>query len=273
MKIIFCIIFGLTLFLPSAEAALKIGGTKQGFATNALVWSMNRKGTVKPVGFLLPETSEEDSVKTVPVTKDDPATNQPHWNLQAGVAEINLLRSPKGESTMNNLVCDIMLTRTNTDFAFINFGDIYADYEPGPIGNLDLFRLVPFNRTLVVLEVTGEFLKRLVEQNISGIRQGMAIAGGKVEYDVSRPNNSRLNYFQVGNYPCYPLKDYRVVTTDYLLAGNAGFDLLTTVAPEKIIRTEILLRDAIREFIQLNSPLNARNVKLDGRWEKRISTP
>jgi 2',3'-cyclic-nucleotide 2'-phosphodiesterase (5'-nucleotidase family) len=170
---------------------------------------------------------------------------------------------------MNNLVCDIMLTRTNADFAFINFGDLYADFESGPIGNLDLFRLIPFNRTLVVLEVTGEFLQRLVEQNISGIRQGMAIAGGRVEYDVSRPNHHRLNYFQVGEYPCYPLKDYRVVTTDYLLAGNAGFELLLKIAPEKIIRTDIVLREAIREFIQLNSPLNAGNVKLDGRWEKR----
>ena len=193
----------------------------------------------------------------------------PAWIVQIGQTEINLLRLPKGESTMNNLICDIMLWRTNTDFALINFGDIYADLPVGPVTNLDLYKLIPFDRALVIVEMNGKFLQQLVEYNISGVRQGLAIAGGKVECDRSRPNFHRLNFFQVGQYPCYPQKDYRVVTTDYLVKGNAGFALLTTIEPVKVQYTGILLRDAIRDYIQANSPLNAQNIKLDGRWEMR----
>lgn len=236
-------------------------------------WLKNENELPGPVDIPEFEAIVDDSIKTMPAPAANSEKDQSPWNNLIGKTEINLLRSSKGESTMNNLICDIMLGRTNADFAFINFGDIYADFEPGPVRNLDLFKLIPFNRTLVVLEVTGEFLQKLVEYNISGVRQGMAIAGGKVEYDVSRPSLYRLNYFQVGEYPCYPLKEYKVVTTDYLLNGHAGFSLLTTVEQGKIFRTGILLRDAVREFIQVNSPLNTSNVKLDGRWEKRRSYP
>ncbi len=195
----------------------------------------------------------------------------PKWNILIGQSEINLVRSPKGESTMNNLIGDIMLWQTSTDFAFINYGDIHADFEAGPITNLDLYKLIPFDRTLVILQVNGEFLQKLVEYNISGARQGMAIAGGKVECDMARPNFHRLNYFQVGEYPFYPEKVYKIVTTDYLVAGNAGFEILTTIEPAKVFKTGILLRDAVKEYIKLNSPLTVDNIKLDDRWERRIA--
>jgi hypothetical protein len=210
-----------------------------------------------------------DSVRSTPDQTLKDVEIRPGWIVQIGQAEINLLRSPKGESTMNNLICDIMLWRTSTDFAFINFGDIYTDLEAGPVTNLDLYKLIPFDRTLVILEIDGKFLQELVEYNISGVRRGLAIAGGKVECDLSRPNFHRLNYFQVGQYPCYPQREYRVVTTDYLVKGNAGFTMLTTIEPTKILYTGILLRDAVRDYIKSCSPLTTQNIKLDGRWEMR----
>ena len=197
--------------------------------------------------------------------------DQLKWNIPIGQTEVNLIRSPNGESTMNNLICDIMLWQTGTDFAFINYGDIHADFAAGPITDVDLYRLIPFERTLVIIEVNGEFLQKLVEHNISGVRLGMAIAGGKVEYDMSRPNLHRLNYFQVGEYPCYPQKDYKIVTTDYLADGNAGFAMLTGLEAVRVNRTGILLRAAVREYVKLNSPLTTDKIKLDGRWERRLA--
>jgi 2',3'-cyclic-nucleotide 2'-phosphodiesterase (5'-nucleotidase family) len=212
-----------------------------------------------------------DTVQVLPDQATEATDILPAWLVQIGQTEINLLRSPKGESTMNNLICDIMLWRTSTDFAFINFSDIYADLPAGQVTNLDLYKLIPFDRTLVIVEMNGRFLQELMEYNISGVRQGIAIAGGKVECDRTRPNFHRLNYFQVGQYPCYPQKDYRVVTTDYLVKGNAGFAMLTTIEPVKVQYTGILLRDAVRDYIQANSPLTTNNIKLDGRWEMRTA--
>lgn len=191
------------------------------------------------------------------------------WNEVLGISEIDLPRAKEGESVMNNLICNIMLNRTNADFAFINYDDIFTDISAGEIKYLDLFRMCPFGRTLVLLEMSGDTLKQIIEHKISGIRRGLAIAGGKVEYDTSRENYNRLTYFQVGDYPFYPKKEYRVVTTDYLAAGNAGFNLLTQLDEIHIFNTGILLRDIIEEYIRLNSPINSMDVRIDGRWIKR----
>jgi 5'-nucleotidase len=191
------------------------------------------------------------------------------WNQTIGTSNIELMRTREGESNLTNLICDIMLERTDADFAFLNHDDIYSDIPNGLIKHLDLFKLCPFNRTLVLLEINGELLRMIIERKISGIRRGLAIGGGKVEYDCNRNNYNRLMFFQVGDHPFYPKKVYRVVTTDYLAEGNAGFELLTHVEESNIFATGILLREAIREFIIINSPITTYHARIDGRWIKR----
>jgi len=191
------------------------------------------------------------------------------WNHVIGTSQIELMRTREGESNLTNLVCDIMLERTDADFAFLNYDDICADIPNGPIMHIDLFKLFPLDRTLVLLEINGELLKMVIERKISGSRPGLAIGGGRVEYDSNRKNNNRLTFFQVGDHPFYPKKVYRVVTTDYLAQGNAGFKLLTGVEESNIFYTGILLREALREFILLNTPITEFHARIDGRWIKR----
>jgi len=191
------------------------------------------------------------------------------WNNIIGLSSIDIISSDIRESSMNNLVCDAILERTDTDFSFLNFGDIRTDLYKGEITNLDLFSLCPYGRTLVILEIKGDLLRRLVEEKVSGIRKGLAIGGGAIEYDTKRPSHNRLTFFQVGDYPIYPKKEYRVVTTDYLANGNAGFEVLTSIDSSKVFRTGILLRDTIQDYIQKYSPLNQTRVKLNQRWQKK----
>ena len=156
-----------------------------------------------------------------------------------------------------------MRIAVNADFAFMNFGELSTEIPAGTIKHLDMFRLLPFERKIVVIEIEGADLKKLVEQTISGFRRGMAISGGKVEYDPKRENHNRLTYFEVADNPNYPAKVYRVATTDYLIQGNAGFGLLQQFENINIIPTETLLREVVEQFIKDNSPIDT---KTDGRW-------
>jgi len=198
--------------------------------------------------------------------KNYPSTS---WNRPVGFSKIDIYSSNTGMSALNNFICDALLERTETDFAFINYGDIATGIYQGEITELDLVSLYPYKRTLVVLEVDGAFLKELLELNISGFRTGLAISGGKVEYDIRRPSKNRLTFFQVGDHPVYPKKEYRIVTTDYLVDGNAVFEFLTTIDSTSVFRTDILLRDAVQDYITLHSPLGSNNVRLDKRWIKK----
>jgi hypothetical protein len=117
--------------------------------------------------------------------------------------------------------------------------------------------------------MNGDTLKQIIENAISGLRSGLAIAGGIVEYDPTRPSQNRLTYFQVGEHPLYPKKEYRVVTVDYHADGFADFDMLTKIDSGHIFKTGILLRETLSDYIVQNSPLNHRKVNLDGRWIKK----
>jgi 5'-nucleotidase len=161
-----------------------------------------------------------------------------------------------------------MLERTNTDFSFLRYGDFNTNLYQGEITHLDLVALCPFARTLVVLEVTGDILRRVVEANISGIRSGIAIGGGKVEFDPVRPSNNRLTFLQIGEHPIYPQKEYRIVTIDYLANGFSGFEILSEVDSSRTYQTGIMLRDAVHEYIKQHTPLDQRSVRLDERWTK-----
>jgi len=215
------------------------------------------------------ETTSRVPSLTQPVTAENKNYAPAPWNEVIGLGELDITRSGSGESLMSNLVCEAMLTRTNTDFALISFGELYGDLYRGDITGLDMFRLFPFNRTLVVLEISGDTLKKIIEKTVGGVQRGVAIAGGKVEYDPSRPTQNRLTYFQVGQYPMYPKKEYRVVTIDYHADGFAGFDLLKEIDQDYVFRTGILLRDTLADYIRQNSPLDRTKVMLDGRWIKK----
>ncbi len=183
-----------------------------------------------------------------------------------GSASVDLMITKSGESPMNNFICDVMRIAANGEFAFINPGDISAELPQGTIRHLDMFRLLPFDRKLVVMEITGADLKKLVEKTISGFRVGLAISGGKVEYNSERDNFNRLTYFEVAGNPLYPKRIYRVVTTDYLADGNAGFGMLKELENIKFIPTGTILREVVEQFIKDNSPIDT---KTEGRWTRK----
>jgi 2',3'-cyclic-nucleotide 2'-phosphodiesterase (5'-nucleotidase family) len=188
------------------------------------------------------------------------------YNESIGTSSIDITRTFGNESLMGNFVCDVMAKFTDSDFAFINFGELYGDLYKGEISRLDMFRLIPFNRAMVVIEMSGDTLKQIIESTLGNIHAGLAISGGKVEYDPNRPVQNRLTFVQVGEYPLYPKKVYRVATIDYIANGFAGFDLLTKIDSSRIFRTGALLRDFLIEYIKQNSPLDQTKVLIDNRW-------
>lgn len=193
------------------------------------------------------------------------------WNEVIGSSKIDIKRSLNGESLMGNFIADAMLKYTESDFAFISYGEIYGEIFKGEITRLDLFRLIPFSRTLVVLEISGDTLKQVIEKSLGGIHSGLAISGGKVEYDPQRPAQNRLTFVEVGEYPLYPKKIYRIVTIDYLANGFAGYDLLKDVEPERVFRTGTLLREILIDKIKQYSPLDLTKVQIDNRWLRKTN--
>jgi 2',3'-cyclic-nucleotide 2'-phosphodiesterase (5'-nucleotidase family) len=183
-----------------------------------------------------------------------------------GVAGVFLSRtSVDAQNAMGNFVCEAMRSAVNADFSFINLGGVRAEIPMGNVTYRHVFNAMPFDNMIVTLLVDGRFLRQIIETRVAGTRQGLILAGGKIVYSRRRADFDRVTKLEIGGEPWNPDKIYRVATTDFLLAGNAGLTLLTTLPEEQIIRHEINLRDAMADYFRNHSPIRA---EIDDRWHR-----
>jgi len=182
-----------------------------------------------------------------------------------GLATGQIYRSSSGESPMGNLMADAMLASTKADIAFSNFGGVRADLPAGLITPRHVFKVMPFGNRIVIMKVNGKFLKELVEDRVSGSNQGMLVGGAEIVIDRNQPDGSRVIKFNIGGKPIEYEREYTLAVTDYLAEGNSGYDLLTTITPDRTNYTGILLRQAMIDYIREHSPIVP---KTDGRWRE-----
>ncbi|MBU0507253.1 bifunctional metallophosphatase/5'-nucleotidase [bacterium] len=185
------------------------------------------------------------------------------FSEKIGEATAPILRSGEGETPLGNLVTDAMRWKLHGDVAITNKGGIRTDLPAGIITPRDVFNVLPFDNTLGAVNVTGAFLKELLEDKVAYGGSGLDVSGVTVRVDRSKPRGERIVTLDVGGKPYDPTARYRLVTTDYLLEGNSGMEKLAALRNEAAVESGSYMRDAVIEYIQQHSPLEP---KLDGRW-------
>jgi len=180
-----------------------------------------------------------------------------------GYASVDLTRGGDGETRMGNLVCDAMREEVSADFAFTNLGGIRDEIPAGNVTPRQVFRVLPFGNSLMVFEVDGRLLKEIIEYRVSADHHGVYMSGGKIVYNKTRPDYDRVTTFEVGGETWDPDRTYRIVTTDFLAAGNAGLYMLPGVPDDKKMRTSTTCMDAVVHYIERHSPIGNTT---DGRW-------
>lgn len=174
-----------------------------------------------------------------------------------------LHRGDAATNLMGFVVVDAMREGTGADFAFTNLGGIRAEIQEGEITPRDIFDVLPFGNRVVVISMTGDFLKKIMEIRVRGRRAGVIMSGGRIVLNRNRPDMDRITTFEVGGETLDPNKIYRVATTDYIAQGNIGLDILKTVPQKDIYYTGTMVRSMVETYVKKHSPLNPR---IDGRW-------
>ncbi|MDF2680060.1 MAG: multifunctional 2,3-cyclic-nucleotide 2-phosphodiesterase/5-nucleotidase/3-nucleotidase [Brevibacillus sp.] len=139
------------------------------------------------------------------------------------------------ETNVGNLIADIMLERTQSikgheaDVALANGGGIRTQLNAGDITKKNLYTLLPFeNNTLSIVEVTGEELKKALENGVSQVETGAGrfpqISGMSFTYNPTKPAFERVIEVKVGDKPLDLTKTYKVATIDFLAAGGDGYE-------------------------------------------------
>jgi 2',3'-cyclic-nucleotide 2'-phosphodiesterase (5'-nucleotidase family) len=165
-------------------------------------------------------------------------------------------------SSLGNLIADILFTQSDSvfniqenkkiDFVLQNHGGIRSSLFEGDIKLTDIYKILPFENEIVIIEVFGE----TVEEIITFLRK--EINPHPISGLLISPDNGFIQGKLID-----PSKKYYISTNDYLL--NGGDNMFFLKNNSKVYRLGYSLRDAFIDFTKTNLKLSS---KIDNRFLK-----
>jgi 5'-nucleotidase len=241
------------------------------------------------------------SAVNVPVTRDvaDPAETKliqkydvasgpiAHRVIGSITADITRAASPAGESSLGDLIADSQLEATApSDFggavvAFMNPGGIRADlpYDhsdageaPGQVTYNELYTVQPFANTMVVKTMTGDMIKRLLEQQFDNPSAGQSKMlqvshGFEYTWDPAKPKGQKVDpaSIKINGTTVDPAGSYRVAMNNFLSTGGDGFTVFNEGTDQLGGDVDI---DAFGDYIAAHSPVappvNTQRIHITG---------
>ena len=160
-----------------------------------------------------------------------------------------------GENPFGNFVADAARSYVDTDVFLLNSGAIRGNrhYESGStINRGDIQRELPFGNRTAVLSMSGATLKQVLEYGLecaaSADGCALQVSNLKVRYDSTAAASQRISEIQIGDHPLENDRIYTVGMSDFMAAGNDGFDMLQGAIPIAQAGTGRALWDLIAEY-------------------------
>ena len=197
---------------------------------------------------IVTRTVEKDASETALIDKYKTLA-APLANKVIGSITGDLTRTTNsaGESPLGDVIADAQLeasksaTTGSSVVAFMNPGGIRADFTfnqqtggelPGQVTYSEAFTVQPFSNTLVVKTMTGDMIKRLLEQQFDNPAKGqirvLQVSNGfTYSYDFSRATGSRVDAssIKLGGVTVVAATKYRVTMNSFLATGGDGFSV------------------------------------------------
>ena len=168
----------------------------------------------------------------------------------------NLVRTK--EMPFGNFIADAIKVHAKTDIGLINGGVIRGDksYSKGSvITRKDIATELPFRNHIAVFSVTGEQLRKALENSVSQVEivEGgfLQVSGLTFTYSLDKPANERIQTVHIDGRQLDPNQTYSVATTDYLANGGDGYGVfLNALHKQQITQQPHLLSDVVIRMIQ-----------------------
>jgi len=173
------------------------------------------------------------------------------------------MSSRRPESSLSNFTADALLavakekTNQDIDFSLMNFGGIRSSMPAGDITIYELFSIYPFENKLVILTIDGKTVRELFDFFAANRMEAMANV-----YLYIKDN--KVNEATINGKPLEDNRTYTLVTLDFIAQGGDGMTMLAKASNYET--TELLLRDAIKEYIKSYTDKGKMiDSKIDGR--------
>jgi len=238
---------------------------KQGRALGQLIVTLNADNTVKSVvPAVLDYTKDKEQLvadETAKAAFDQWNKNlSPILDEKLGVATGTLTHDNKSNvSVLGKWVCEAMAEATGAEIALQNGGGLRTEIPEGDITYGLMYTVMPFDNTLVTMNMTGSDILKAVEHGIDLPTAGFgSFSGLKVEYDPTLTYGSKVTSITLMDGTTLDMnKTYKVVTNDFLVTGGDGYDFSGAT---DIVDTFIPIRDMLVDKVKAEVNISAVEV-------------
>jgi 2',3'-cyclic-nucleotide 2'-phosphodiesterase (5'-nucleotidase family) len=179
-------------------------------------------------------------------------------NEVIGCAASDITRNYRYESEMGDWVTDIMRgydvdgdpATVDIDFALTNSGGLRADIDASDITFGEVFEAIPFDNTLVVVELDGGEVRQVLEEGITGEHGVVQVSGLQFTFGYDAPVGSRIVGDVVDlstDLPLDPTQTYYVAVNDFMASGGDDYD---TLPANPQLNTYVLVRDIVVDWVK-----------------------
>lgn len=155
------------------------------------------------------------------------------------------------ETNLGNLVADVIRDAAGSDIAVTNGGGIRASIQAGDIRVADVYNTLPFDNSLVVVEMMGMDILEALEHSARLLPEQngafLQVSGITFEVDQNALPGGRIINAKVGENRLATGGYYTVATNDFLAAGGDGY--VTFLNATLVAETGIMLRDVVVDYI------------------------
>ncbi|HEV2800419.1 MAG TPA: 5'-nucleotidase, partial [Pyrinomonadaceae bacterium] len=137
------------------------------------------------------------------------------------------------ETNLGSFIADAYRRQTGAQVALLNGGSIRSNttYGPGALSKRDVLSILPFENSIVKIEVTGATLRAALEHGVARVREEPEagrfpqVSGLSFSYDARRPAGSRVTAVAVGGQPLDDKKTYTLALSNFVREGGDGYTM------------------------------------------------
>jgi 2',3'-cyclic-nucleotide 2'-phosphodiesterase (5'-nucleotidase family) len=116
----------------------------------------------------------------------------PELMVKVGESAAGMNRRYIEESDVGNLFADAFVEASGADIGFVHGGSLRKDLPAGDVLVVDILDTYPFVDAVIVKEMSGDQIRRALEQSLTFERGLLQLSGLELRYDLMRPEGERI---------------------------------------------------------------------------------
>jgi 2',3'-cyclic-nucleotide 2'-phosphodiesterase (5'-nucleotidase family) len=160
----------------------------------------------------------------------------------------HLGRTRAGESMVGNLVTDAIRSAVEADVALQNNGGLRADLPAGEVTWGMIYEVMPFENTVVTMQLTGRELRQMLEEGLR-FERVTQVSGISYRFDLGAPPFSRVSSLtHPDGTPVDENLSYRVACNNFMAEGGDNYETLARGRERR--KTGLAVRDLLAEYVR-----------------------